>query len=169
MAALLAVFAIAACDSGADEPSDVVGSADAITAAVAWQAGEQEPIVDDDGESQLPVVFVVADDGATIDVGVQADVAADTVDWATVRFADDIADTFDPDIEGEPVRDDGVLLLIGPMPEPARSVELQLVRYSDIDSGEAFTLEITAEMRSGDTDPDGTTAPNAIVTAVTQP
>ncbi len=169
MAALLAVFAVAACDSGGGESSDVVGSADAITAAVAWQAGEQEPVVDTDGEAQLPVVFVVADDGATIDVGVQADVAADTVDWATVRFADDIADTFDPDVEGEPVRDDGVLLLIGPMPEPARSVELELVRYSDIDTGEAFTLEITAEMRSDDTTADGTTAPNAIVTAVTQP
>lgn len=169
MALLLAVFAVAACDSGADESSDVVGSADAITAAVAWQAGEQEPVVDDDGEAQLPVVFVVADGGATIDVGVQADVAADTVDWATVRFADDAADTFDPDVEGEPVRDDGVLLLVGPMPEPARSIELPLVRYSSIDVGEAFTLEITAETRSDDTDADGTTAPNAIVTAVTQP
>ena len=114
--ALLAVFAIAACSSGGSESSDVVGSADAITAA-----------------------------------------------------ADDIADTFDPDVEGEPVRDDGVLLLIGPMPEPARSVELQLVRYFDIDTGEPFTLEITAEMRSDDTTADGTTAPNAIVTAVTQP
>jgi hypothetical protein len=163
------VFVVAACDNGADESSDVVGSADAITAAVAWQAGEQEPVVDADGEAQLPVVFVVADGGATIDVGVQADVAADTVDWATVRFADDAADTFDPDVEGEPVRDDGVLLLIGPMPEPARSIELQLVRYSSIDVGEAFTLEITAEIRSDDTDADGTTAPNAIVTAVTQP
>jgi len=169
MAALLAVFAVAACDSDAGESSDVVGSADAITAAVAWQAGEQEPVVDADGEAQLPVVFVVADDGAMIDVGVQADVAADTVDWATVRFADDIADTFDPDVEGEPVRDDGVLLLIGPMPEPARSVELELVRYFDIDTGETFTLEITADMGSDDTTADGTTTPNAIVTAVTQP
>ena len=165
MAALLAVFAVAACDSGDGESSDVVGSADAITAAVAWQAGEQEPVVDADGEAQLPVVFVVAD-GATIDVGVQADVAADTVDWATVRFADDIADTFDSDVEGEPVRDDGALLLIGPMPEPARTVELGLVRYSSIDTGEAFTLEITAEMRSDD---DDATAQNAVVTAVTQP
>jgi len=55
------------------------------------------------------------------------------------------------------------------MPEPARSVELPLVRYSSIDVGEAFTLEITAETRSDDTDADGTTAPDAIVTAVMQP
>mgnify|MGYP006974247207 CR=1 FL=1 len=55
----------------------------------------------DDGEVQLPVIYVVADAGTTIDVGVQADVAESTVDWATVRFADDIADTFDPDLDSD--------------------------------------------------------------------
>ena len=65
-----------------------MSSADAITAIVAWQAEEQEPVIDDDGEPQLPVIFVVAGDGTTIDVGVQADVAEATNDWATVRFAD---------------------------------------------------------------------------------
>lgn len=160
--ALLALVAIGGCNSGDDAPADVVSSADAITAAVAWQADEQEPILDDDGEVRLPVVFVVAEDGATIDVGVQADVAAATVDWATVRFADQVADTFDPDLDGEPVRDEGAMLLVGPLPESARSVVLDLVRYTSIDVGEPFSLEITAG-----TDPDA--APRAIVTAVTQP
>lgn len=165
IAALVAMAAAGGCSNGDDAPSDVVGSADAITAAVAWQADEQEPVLDDDGEAQLPVIFVVADDGATIDVGVQADVAASTVDWATVRFADDVADTFDPDLDGEPVRDDGVLLLLGPMAEPARSVEVDLVRYAAADSGEAFTLEITAATGTD----DGAAMPRAVVTAVTQP
>ena len=167
LAGMFALFAVAACSNGGDTPDEIVGSADAITAAVAWQADEQEPVLDDDGEPQLPVIFVVADDGATIDVGIQADVASATVDWATVRFADDVTDTFDPDLDGEPVRDDGVLLLLGPMPEPARSVELDVVRYTSVDGGEAFTLEVTAELRS-----DGTAADDrlrAVVTAVTQP
>lgn len=164
--ALLGVLALVGCDDGDDAPSDAVGSADAITAAIAWQADEQEPVLDSDDEPQLPVIFVVAGDGATIDVGVQADVAADTVDWATVRFADDVSDTFDSSLDGEPVRDDGVLLLIGPMPEPARSVELDLVRYTSVDGAEAFRLEVTNAMR---TDDDGTTIPGAVVTAVTQP
>jgi hypothetical protein len=169
--AALAMAAAGGCSNGDDASSDVVGSADAITAAVAWQADEQEPVLDDDGEAQLPVIFVVADDGATIDVGVQADVAASTVDWATVRFADDVADTFAPDLDGEPVRDDGVLLLLGPMAEPARSVEIDLVRYTAADSGEAFTLEITAETGTDDTGDtgDGAAMPRAVVTAVTQP
>ncbi len=113
------------------------------------------------------MIFVVADDGATIEVGVQADVAAATVDWATVRFADDVADVFDPDLDGEPVRDDGVLLLIGAMPEPAQRVELDLVRYTAVDDGEPIVLEITAESHTDGTQPDA--APRTIVTAVTQP
>ncbi len=98
-AALLGAFALTSCDD--ETPAGVVGPADAITAVVAWQAGEQEPVIADDGEVQLPVIYVVADAGTTIDVGVQAAVAESTVDWATVRFADDVADTFDPDLEGE--------------------------------------------------------------------
>jgi hypothetical protein len=167
VAALLAVLTIAACGGDDDTPSDVVGSADAITAAVAWQADEQEPVVDDNGETRLPVIFLVSEDGATIDVGVQAEVAAATVDWATVRFADKTADTFDPGLDGEPVRDQGVMLLLGPIPEPARSVDLALVRYYAVDDGEPIVLEITAELHTDGTDPD--MVQRAVVTAVTQP
>ena len=165
-AALLTAFAVAACDGDEAVATDVVGSADAITAVVAWQADEQEPVLDDNGEELLPVIFVVADIGATIDVGVQADVAAATADWATVRFADDVTDTFNAALDGEPVRDDGVMLLVGPMPDPAQSVEVALVRYRSVDDAESFTLEITSDPTTTDTD---NSTPNASVTSVTQP
>jgi hypothetical protein len=164
--ALLVPFALASCDDD-ETAADVVGPADAIVAVVAWQADEQEPVIGDDGEVQLPVIYLVADAGATMDVGVQADVAESTVDWATVRFADDIADTFDPDLEGEPVRDDGVMLLVGPIPEPARSIELALVRYTAHDDGEPFVVEIVSEPAPDDTQDDP--APRATVTSATQP
>ncbi|HUS44279.1 MAG TPA: hypothetical protein VMY16_16570 [Ilumatobacteraceae bacterium] len=167
VAALLGVFALASCDDDEAASSNMVGSADAITAAVAWQADEQEPVVDDSGEPLLPVVFVVAGEGTTIDVGVQAEVAAATVDWATVRFADDVADTFDPDLDGEPVRDDGVMLLVGPIPQPARSIELDVVRYIAVEEGEPLTLEIVSEPAPSDT--SDTPAPRATVTSATQP
>jgi hypothetical protein len=166
-AALLGVFALGACDSDDDAGPDMVEPADAITAAVAWQADEQEPVLGDDGEPILPVVFVVPGQGTSIDVGVQAEVAGATADWATVRFADNAADTFDPDLDGEPVRDDGVMLLMGPIPEPARSIELDLVRYVALDVGEPFTLEIVSE--PSPTDTSDTPAPRATVTSVTQP
>lgn len=164
-AALLLVLTVAACDG--DTAGDVVGAADAITAIVAWQAGEQEPVISDDGELKLPVIFVVADGGAMIDVGVQAEVAEATADWATVRFADDVSDTFDPGLEGEPVRDEGAMLLLGPIPEPERRIELDMVRYTAADDGEPFRLEITSNTSTVGTGPDP--APRASVTAVTQP
>lgn len=164
--ALLGAFALASCD-GDETPAGEVGPADAITAVVAWQAGEQEPVIADDGKVQLPVIYVVADAGTTIDVGVQADVAESTVDWATVRFADDITDTFDQDLEGEPVRDDGVMLLVGPIPEPARSIELPLVRYTAVDDGEPLVVEIVSEPAPDDT--SDVPAPRATVTSATQP
>ena len=163
---VLGVFTFASCDDD-ETPSDVVGPAGAITAVVAWQADEQEPVIGDDGEVQLPVIYVVADAGTTIGVGVQADVAESTVDWATVRFADDIADTFDPDLEGEPVRDDGVMLLVGPIPEPAPSIELPLVRYTAVDDGEPLVVEIVSEAAPDDT--SDVPAPRATVTSATQP
>jgi hypothetical protein len=165
--ALALVVAGAACDGDEPDAEPVVGSGDAITAIVAWQAGEQAPVIDDNGEPQLPVIFVVAGDGATIDVGVQASVAEATADWATVRFADDVTDTFDPGVEGEPVRDDGALLLVGPIPEPDREIEVDVVRYTAADDGEALTLEITTDTSPVGTGPDPT--PRAVVTAVTPP
>lgn len=160
-------MAIAACEGDDGTPVDAVGSADAITAIVAWQAGEQDRVVDARGEPELPVIFVVADDGNTIDVGVQADVTGATSEWATVRFADDLSDAFDADVEGEPVRSDGALLLLGPIPEPEPRVEIDLVRYTALGDSEPFTLEITIGTSTTDTGPDA--APRASVTAVTQP
>ena len=165
-AAVLLAVAVAACDSDDGTADDVVGSADAITALVAWQAGEQEPVIDENGEPQLPVIFVVADDGTTIEVGIQAAVAGATAEWATVRFADDVSDAFDSGLEGEPVREDGALLLLGPIPEAERRIEMDVARYTAVDDSEGFTVEITSDPSSTGTGPDP--APQASVTSVSQ-
>jgi len=84
-----------------------------------------------------------------------------------VRFADDVTDTFNAALEGEPVRDAGVMLLVGPMPDPAQSVEVALVRYRSVDDAESFILEISSDPTTP-TDTDNST-PRASVTSVTQP
>jgi len=58
------------------------------------------------------------------------------------------------------------MLLVGPMPDPAQSVEVALVRYRSVDDAESFTLEITSDPTTTDTD---NSTPNASVTSVTQP
>ncbi len=158
------MFALAACNGDDAASSGVVDTADAIAAMVTWQAEEQEPVLDDNGEAQLPVIFVVAGDGADIDVGVQASVAEAMVDTATVRFADDVDDTFDSGFENQPVRDDGVLLLVGPMPDAAETITIDLDRYEAVDEWETLQLEITA----GTTDDSDGSPPLASVTSVTQ-
>ncbi|MGB0112280.1 MAG: hypothetical protein WBP59_03585 [Ilumatobacteraceae bacterium] len=134
---------VAACDSESD-PSGVVQPADAVTAIVMWQAAEQTPTVDDNGEPKLPVIYVVAGDGTTVDVGIQAAVAESTVDDAVVRFADDVSEGFDADADGSPVHDDGVMLAIGAMPDPARTVTVDIARFDAQDEHEQLTLEVSA-------------------------
>jgi hypothetical protein len=167
-AATLGVLTVPACGNADASAIGVVGSADAIAAVVAWQTTEQEPVVGDGDESKLPVIYVVADAGETIDVGVQAEVAEAMVDWATVRFADDVADTFDPDIEGEPVHDDGSLLVLGPIPDPAPTIELDVVRYTAIDVAVPLNLQIASTATTDSTGADAASVPAAVVIEATQ-
>jgi hypothetical protein len=155
-------IAASACGSDDAPDSSDVDPAAAYAAIVEWQAGEQEPIIDDNGEVQLPVIYVAAADGDTIDVGVQADVAESTVDIATVRFTDDKGDAFDGDLDDQPVREDGVMLLVGPMPDPGPSVLVDVTRYSSVDRSEPFQLKITQP--SGTPGSVGERAPVTVVT-----
>ena len=161
VAIVTALSVVTGCDGNDDSAPREVDHAAAFTALVEWQAGEQEPVLDDSGEPELPVIYVAAAEGGTIDVGVQAEVASATVDVATVRFADEATEAFDEGIEGQPVIDEGTMLLVGPLPEPARSVVVELLRYLSADESEAFVIEITANAAS--------TSSGASVTSVTQP
>ena len=160
-AVVTAVSVVAGCNGNDDTSANDVDHAAAFTALVEWQADEQEPVLDDSGEAQLPVIYVAAAEGGTIDVGVQAEVASATVEVATVRFADEATEAFDEDVEGQPVIDQGSMLLVGPMSEPAPSVVVDLLRYLSADESEAFIIEITAD--------GGSTPGGASVTSVTQP
>ncbi len=153
----LAGVAVLGCDDD-DAAPDEVDSAAAYTAIVVWQAGEQAPSDEDGDNGELPVIYVVAADGETIDVGVQAAVTESTVDVATVRFADEAGETFDTDLDDQPVRDDGSMLLVGPMPEPAPRVTVDLIRYLAAEQPEPLRLEIEVD--------DGATGA-AVVTSAT--
>jgi len=124
--------------------ADQVVAADAYIAVVGWEVDEYEPVVDENGDVELPVVYVAPADGETIEVGIQAAVVEATVDMAIVRFADEASEALDTDTEGEPVKDGGVLLIVGDMPDPSRTIELEVVRYQSIGDDSMLTVEITA-------------------------
>ena len=158
-----------ACDGASSDDSNSVGPAAAYTAIVEWQVGDQEPVVDDNGKVVTPVVFLAAQDGATIDAGVQAAVAEATSDWATVRFADQPGEAFDPDIEGEPVREDGVMLSVGPLPEAARSIDVSVMRFIAVEDFEEFLVEITATPNPANTSAVSPKAAVSSASTVPQP
>lgn len=158
-------MAAGACGSDDARATSDVEPADAYTAIVEWQASELEPVVDANGKVQLPVIYIASANGETIDVGVQATVTESTVAIATVRFADDSGDAFDAGLADEPVRDDGVMLLVGAMPPPAPTVTVELRRYLGADRSEAFQLEIAKDAGT-----EGTTGRSgATVMSATRP
>ncbi|MFT3851913.1 MAG: hypothetical protein QM733_04135 [Ilumatobacteraceae bacterium] len=107
--ALASLVLVAVACTSDDDPTPSISAADALTAIVDWQAGRAGPPATD---AALPVIYVTSEAGTTIDAGTQAKVAGNTVDVAKVRFADARDDAVNSDVEGEPVRDDGVLLIV---------------------------------------------------------
>jgi hypothetical protein len=169
-AAVVSALALAALvtSCGDDPDPDAVAEvtpAAAYTAIVTWQAGQQEPVVGDDGEAQLPVVYVAAVDGAGIDVGVQAEVAASTAEVAVVRFADDRSEAFDTELPDQPVIDGGSMLMFDELPPPAPTITVDVVRQLAADEAEPLEFELRARP-VGQPDDDAVTA---VVTSVTQP
>lgn len=147
VAGIASVTALGACS---DEPqAGQVDASAAIVAMVDWQVAEWEPPPDAD-EGLLPVIYIVGADGGTIDIAVQAAVAEATVDDAVVIFADKAGDAFDPDVEGSPVRDDGVMLAIGPIPEPARRMRVDVDVYHGEGEGELYAVQIASRQPTED-------------------
>jgi len=151
---LTALLVGGACNDGTAVPQDTspngepvvteIGPADALTGLVRWYVAETEPVVDDAGDPVLPVIYMASESGETIAVGVQAAVAERTADDAVVRFADDRSEAVDDDLDGSPVKDDGVLMLVGEMPEPAPSVTFPVTLYRSADDEQTLGVDVTA-------------------------
>ena len=78
-----------------------------------------------DRHAKFPVIYITSSNGKSIDAGVQAKVAKQTVDTAKVRFADHVEDATQTAVDGAPVRDAGVLLIVDPI-DGAGKAQLQL-------------------------------------------
>ena len=132
MAAVAALLVAGACSD--DDPDTVDGSAreaaviEAVVRSVAAAPTNTE-------EGSTPIVYVVAADGRTIPIEVQAAVAEAFVDEVDLRFADDRAQAIDDDAEQMPVLGAGTLVAIGVVPESGMVIDVPVERYvSDSDS-----------------------------------
>jgi hypothetical protein len=122
--ASVAAVGAAGCD-GADD-GDVSREGHVLTAAVRDVLTEQPPPTDPD---ELPVVFVVGVGEEDIAADVQAEVTRELDDDAVVRFADEREEAVEEDEPHVPVRDAGVLLVVGEVAVEGDPVELSVEVY----------------------------------------
>ena len=146
MVASCGLFVVASgCGSSGNEPPKAeVSAAEAYTAVVRWEVSERPAVVDADGEVELPLIYLSAESGETIDIGVQADVVEATVDEVVVRFSDDSVDSLDQGLDGIPVKDDGVMLILGDFSKGEATIRPSMRRYRSIDEDMMFRMEIVA-------------------------
>ena len=64
---------------------------------------------------------------------------------AVIRFADDPRDARDEGLEGEPVKDEGVMLVLNEFELDQPVVEAQIARYRSVDDVASWRLELTAD------------------------
>jgi hypothetical protein len=91
---------------------------------------------------ELPVVYVVPVGESHIPAAVQADLADVLHEEADLRFADQRSEAVLVDEERMPVRDSGVLIAIGEVPESGEPVDVDVEVYRSVDdsSTSAFTF-----------------------------
>ena len=144
IAAVVAVLALVGCTSDPQPERATVTPANAYTAIVRWEIERNEPVTDADGNVEAPVIYLAAGSGGTVDVRVQADVVANIDDGAVIRFADDARDARDARLDNEPVKDNGVMILIDEFEPDQAKVEARIVRYQSIDDNSTWILHVTA-------------------------
>jgi hypothetical protein len=68
-----------------------------------------------------------------------------TTESATVRFADDRSEAVDDTSELLSVHDDGVMLVLGDLPEPARALTMDVEWYRSVDDSSNLVVTVTAD------------------------
>jgi hypothetical protein len=151
----VALAALAGCSSDASPKPRDIGTANAYVAIVTWELGELGPPATN---ASLPVVYVASEDGKTIDAGAQAKVVQATVDVAKVRFTDVRDDAVDNRLDGAPVRDGGVMLIVDKFDGKGKSrLELPITVYKTEEDQQPLIVTLIA------------TADGATVTAASPP
>jgi hypothetical protein len=103
--------------------------------AVTEIAADAPTIPPDEGEDdEKRNVFLRASAETEMTAEVQVGVVNELAEWANVRFIDDMEEAVDLEVDGAPVRDDGILIGLGEVSDGEVSAMLTADRYVS-DSG----------------------------------
>jgi len=127
--ALLALLLTAACgdDDAPAQPDPVEREIAVYVATIRALVVDADPGAEADGPAG--VVYVASRDEQPIGVDVQAGVVVELDGWATIRFVDTDEEAIDSADPAAPVRDEGLLLGLGSVPDGAFEVEVYADRY----------------------------------------
>jgi hypothetical protein len=141
---VMGLLTLVGCTSDAAPERATVTPEGAYVAIVQWELGQAAPVLDDDGNVEPPVIYLASVLGGTIDAGVQAEVVATIDESAVIRFADDPRDARDEGLEGEPVKDDGVIIVLDEFETDQSVVDARISRYKSHADDTFWLLELTA-------------------------
>lgn len=136
---LVALVALGGCSTASGGDRDV-RTAGIYEAALRWALMEERLRPTEDGD--LPVVYVVASDGDPAPPEVQVEVVKNLMDDANLRFTDLRDDALHPDEEGRPVKDEGLLVLVGMVPEEGLLVDIAVSLYRSEEENRPFLLRL---------------------------
>ena len=101
------------------------------------------------GHDELDVVVYVAPrEGVEIALDVQLGVVLALEEWATIRFIDEFEEAIVSGEPDQPVRDGGVLIGLGDVPDGTASVDLIADRYERAD--QLIAYDLTLQRRGGE-------------------
>lgn len=137
----IAGLAVALTAVACDTTSETVDREAALHAELVEATVGTEPFAELDDPLDLVVwIHPLGDD--PIDLGVQVGVLERLDDYATIRFVDAFEEAVDEDEAGLPVRQNGVVIGLGPL--RADSAQVRVERYeSEQDGPEAFVASRT--------------------------
>jgi len=144
----LVATTVAVGSCGAEGGRSVERGAEVYAAAIRALVSEP-PGHPDIGAEQRDRVVYAGPLGEKVDISLEVQVAVveELEEFATIRFVDSRNEAIDDDEQGKPVREDGVLLLLGRIPD-GRSPSVEATRYVDVDRDARFRLTVE---RSGET------------------
>jgi hypothetical protein len=133
---------LAAGSCGSGGPSEHEREANVYAAVIRALAPDGSADLGAETEELERVVYAGSlDEENAIALEVQAGVVEMLEDFATIRFVDEKAEAVDETEDGEPVLEDGVLVLLGAVPA-GRSPSVDAERYVDLDNDEQFQVSL---------------------------
>lgn len=100
------------------------------------------PVLEGDEQVSRDIYVAAVDEAEPIPIGVQAETVEQLDEYSNVRFVDARDEAIATDEPDAPVRNEGVLVVVGSVPERGDEVRIDVERYVDERDDESYRLTV---------------------------